>query len=129
MPPTNTTTQPSPTAAARVFAIPELLEHILLTLAHESIQTGRDSNIYYLEPITTLSRCQAVNQDFNGTIAGSRKLHKLMEAANPGAHGESDGVEELENALNWLFRHEHNLGPFFTRDDENDIFVNGSPSF
>ena len=95
MAPTAVTSPSSPSAAARVFAVPELLENILLHLADDVSSSRWGGN---LEPVPTLSRCQAVNRVFNETVRGSVKLQRLL--VSPAAR-ESESRDEP--ALRWLF--------------------------
>lgn len=92
----NTTARSPVRAAARVFAIPELLEHILIVLAHEMIKTSC-GGYSHLGPTATLSRYQAVNHTFHSTVTGSPKLQRLMYM------GRTDA--KVFPPLYWFFKH------------------------
>ena len=65
----------SPSAAARVFAIPELLESILLELSNDSIRTCGG---LVLQPAERIFGVIRVNRTFKATIEGSPQLRRLM---------------------------------------------------
>ena len=88
-----------PTAAQRVFAIPELLEHILLDAAVQVIHDPAK-----LEPAATISRCQSVNRNFHATITQSTKIQRRLQYGGP-------NCENLDpyRVLHWLFTTKLNL--------------------
>ncbi|KAK4622147.1 hypothetical protein CLAFUW4_06951 [Fulvia fulva] len=98
--------------AAQVFAIPELMEHNLLTLAKIVSNDPRYRGFpiygidadYRLEPATTFARCHMVNRDFHVTICGSSKLLRVTECAS-----DHDGRDSYTNALGWLFQQQLKL--------------------
>ena len=92
---------PQANAATRVFATPELLETILLNLAHGVVTLDQG---HHLEPITTLCRVQRASTAFRATILGSPSIQNLMNFAAP-----SSTDHRLCPALKWLF--ETQLGP------------------
>lgn len=108
-------------AATRVFAIPELLQQILIALADQVSQTSQDEHemdesYHSFEPATTIARCRMVNRDFNGTIGGSNKILELVAYISP----KWDGVWS-DRALGWLLQRQLNLD--FSTDDRNENFV------
>lgn len=69
-----------PSAAAKGFAIPELVEHILYCLANvapgeEDDESPRKS----MEPLITLAAVQRVDTMFHNTIKTSKKLQRLQQ--------------------------------------------------
>ncbi|CAK4030964.1 Hypothetical predicted protein [Lecanosticta acicola] len=71
-------------AAAKVFAVPELLEDILVKMALQEVHIGESTQQQY-GPALSLFILQRVNTDFSNTIKGSIKLRRLMflEFADP----------------------------------------------
>ena len=108
-----------PSPAAKVFAIPELLEAILLKLDDPAVR-GDDWTV----SIADLFTCLRVNKTFNSTINGSMSLKRVMllefreplvdetqqeDAKQDGEDYEEDEDDEDEESpplygLNFLFR-------------------------
>ncbi|KJY00640.1 hypothetical protein TI39_contig321g00032 [Zymoseptoria brevis] len=67
-------------AAAKVFAVPELLENILLQLVDIAIldENKKLTNVPALEPLTSLAPCHRISRDFNATFRSSTKLQRRM---------------------------------------------------
>ncbi|KAF7191552.1 hypothetical protein HII31_07054 [Pseudocercospora fuligena] len=63
-------------AASRVFAVPELLEHILLYYSHSDAKITTAGHIK--EPSLGLFAIQRTCRDFQATIQGSKLLRRLM---------------------------------------------------
>ncbi|SMR57147.1 unnamed protein product [Zymoseptoria tritici ST99CH_3D1] len=73
-------------AAAKFFALPELLENVLIKLAYmanieEDDKPMRDDPA--LQPLTTLAPCHRVSREFDSTLKGSRRLQRLMYDGSP----------------------------------------------
>ncbi|KAK4501142.1 hypothetical protein PRZ48_006948 [Zasmidium cellare] len=81
-----------PSAAAKVFVIPELVENILEKLAE-------DDNIDELQPLTCISAVQRVSILFHDTITTSKKIQSLM--ATP-LDDNKDGMFDFFDGTLWL---------------------------
>lgn len=98
---TMTDEKPVAIAAAKVFSIPELVEHILLSVAALALASAHTTPwpATQLEPTTTIGRIRAVDRTCRNTIDGSKKLQALMRHAN-GLTTKND----TQRALCWLTR-------------------------
>ncbi|SMQ53566.1 unnamed protein product [Zymoseptoria tritici ST99CH_1A5] len=80
-------------AGAKVFAVPELLENILLQCADTAIidQLERPEGVSAsTEPLRSLAPCHRVSRAFNNVLIGSCKLQQLMFGdSNPSYDGVS----------------------------------------
>ncbi|KAK4621975.1 hypothetical protein CLAFUW4_07544 [Fulvia fulva] len=88
-------TQASALVAAKVFAIPELLELILLGAVPEESDNDELS-----EPALILFRAFRVNQSFKATIEGSAKLQRLMWLQTANAPNQS--IKRSASPALWL---------------------------
>ncbi|KAK4622539.1 uncharacterized protein CLAFUR5_07087 [Fulvia fulva] len=98
-PSTNNVSPPS--ALTRVFAIPELLEQVLLDLAVQS-----SHYICGLEPATTMARCQSVNRTFHAAVRQSLKIQRLVQNVPEPNTRQPLGplaLRPLDQRLEWLF--------------------------
>lgn len=64
------------TAAARVFAVPELLENILTRIVKRN--SKGDNPEYWHDEVVSLFRLQMVNRKFRNVIARSTELQQSM---------------------------------------------------
>lgn len=93
-----------PSAVDRVFAIPELLEHILLYL-------DNDAQALSIAHSKTLFSLQRVNRSFKGTIRGSKRLEWRMGTARP-LSDDAELVSANQMVTPYLQQRELKVGPF-----------------
>lgn len=66
-------------AVAKVFALPELVEHILFCLASDKLQAkARYRVVDDIQPLKCLAAVQRVDTNFRSNIKSSKKLQRLM---------------------------------------------------
>ncbi|KAF2163424.1 hypothetical protein M409DRAFT_26038 [Zasmidium cellare ATCC 36951] len=98
-------------AAAKVFGLPELLEHIL----EEIIDEQRNSKVAEgLQPLMCLAAVQRVNTTFHDTIMSSKKLQRLMVTPLEDKTTETSDQVCLLNGM--LQLHLHGCEPQFDGD-------------
>lgn len=85
-------------AAARTFAIPELMEHILKCVANDGRYIQENSR----KPAIQVFALRRVSQDFNNVIASSKTLHYRMHEA-PTTYGR---VTTQTHCMSWHSRRE-----------------------
>lgn len=101
-------TAPRSEAATRVFGTPEMLEMILLEVAHSEVEFPADCDNYdtdHWQFIWSPIRLRAVNRDFRNTIDGSAKLLRLQLKSLPPefAHSSRKCINgEDIGPLDWL---------------------------
>ncbi|KAK4621867.1 hypothetical protein CLAFUW4_06634 [Fulvia fulva] len=94
-----------PSAASKVFNIPELLENILIYLPkpYKDYTTREKHTSYYMgkvpHPLFQLFVLKRLNSTFKATIEGSRTCRRLMHLEPV-----SDTVKDRRVMMNWLLR-------------------------
>lgn len=105
-------------AVAKVFALPELLEHILFCLASEKLKAKvRGRVINDIQPLKCLAAVERVDTNFFNNIKSSKKLQRLMATPLVTKAGREDRVELFNEAI-WL--HMGDLGDWVVAIQEFD---------
>ena len=103
-------TPASAVVAARVFAIPELLEHILLKASaiddededEDDEDEDEDVDVETSKPVYFLFRALRVSRNFKATIDGSAKLQRLMFLQSHTSF--NDTINRCYSPVLWLFK-------------------------